>query len=88
MEGEWVTLYAPICFLTNSAVRVLPGDSAIVATNVVGYTDANTYPRLDPRMVAGTYRLLFAVTLAEPSMGVTSAADLYRLPSQTFTVND
>jgi hypothetical protein len=89
ISGEWVTLYAPLCFLTEHTVRVAPGDSAVVPFTGPGYTDESTYPRLDPRMVSGLYRLVFNAVVGEPTYDVTPpASQLYKLPSRPFQVKD
>jgi hypothetical protein len=42
-------------------VRIEPGDSLTVGAGFVGSTLPNSFPPVDPRVVAGVYRLVFDV---------------------------
>lgn len=87
INGEWVTIFMPVCL--GSAQWVLsPGDSAVIPALVYGYTAPNTEPHLDPRMVAGRYRLLFGIALADRSRGVTDLLPIDRRTSSVFFVKE
>ena len=60
--GQWTSVFRPFC-ASNALSPLAPRDSLIVPVNVYGYTDSNTAPKLDPRMVPGRYRVVFGVYL-------------------------
>ena len=64
IDGTWTTVFMPAC-LSNGLTPLAPGDSIVVPVRITAYTD-NTFPRLDPRMKPGRYRILFGMFNGDP----------------------
>jgi len=84
IDGTWTTLFTPVCFSPGFR-SVARGDSVVIPVRVTGYTDARTYPPLDPRMVPDSYRVSFGVGLA-PRPGATNLSHVTTKSSLPFTV--
>lgn len=87
ISGAWITVYRPIC-VGHSHWSLLPGDSAVIAASVSGFTAPNTGPQLDPRMVAGRYRLLFSIASVDKSGTIAAAVPTDVAASSPFVVED
>jgi hypothetical protein len=87
ISGDWVTIFMPICLASPEWI-LMPGDSAVIPAVIYGYMAPNTGPRLDPRMVAGRYRLLFGVALADKSRRITDVLPIDQRASSVFFVKD
>lgn len=86
IENEWVTVWTAPCSLirTIPTTSILPGDSALVPVRVYGNVTDSSFPRLDPRMVAGTYRFVFPLSFSQE---VKTRREKLP-PSTTFLVQD
>ncbi len=73
IAGTWTTVFTPFCASSGEAT-LFPGDSVVVPVEVFGYTGLNRVPALDPRMIAGRYRLFFGVGLFDPTAPTASSA--------------
>jgi hypothetical protein len=65
---------------------LLPGDSAVIPVRIEGFTDPNTYPKLDPRFGPGLYRLIFRLHLGLASNVLAPEYQFRASPS--FVVKD
>jgi hypothetical protein len=84
IDNKWVTVWTPLC--GGGVTGMLPpGDSAIIPVRIEGFTEPNTYPRLDPRFGPGLYRLIFRLRFE--SKDVTAPTYQFRA-SSTFVVKD
>lgn len=95
IDGTWTTLFVPSCVgVQEPTVIVAPGESLVVPVRVAAYTTTPpTIPMLDPRMVAGEYRILFTIGFGAPPLGSTDPPSsqqnrLEEIASTTFIVRD
>ena len=87
IDSQWVTVFLPFCFGSDQLI-LMPGDSVVIPVFIYGYTAANTGPHLDPRMIAGRYRLLFGVSPWNQSGTVTGPARSEQVASSPFFVKE
>lgn len=82
INSTWTTVFVPEC--NNAIFRSIPrGDSAFFPMLIIGETEPHRHLKLDPRMVAGRYRLAFGILT---NLGRESSSGLvYSLP---FIVRD
>jgi hypothetical protein len=80
INGAWTTVGATNC-VKPGMTPVAVGDSLVVPVTAFGYTKPDTYPRLNPLMGPGRYRLLFGVGRADVRGPPTQGN-----PSTTFIV--
>jgi hypothetical protein len=87
LANGWRSVWRPIC--TSARARLLAsGDSLNLPVGVIGWTKPNTDPQLDPAMIAGLYRLVFAVSAVAESTSVPKGHEFFATPSSTFVVVD
>lgn len=84
IDGAWATVWSPICFSSGTAT-VMPKDSVTIPITVSAFTSPGREPQLDPRMVAGRYRLRFGVSYSDVG-NPTASRQLEPLDSPPFTV--
>ena len=84
IDGQWQTIWTPICGSPQHA-SIAPGDSLTVPVTVAGFTVPGIEPPLDPRMVAGIYRLRFGISYSD-SINPTASNELEALDSPAFKV--
>lgn len=84
IDGRWQTVWTPIC-LSMQYASIAPGDSLSIPVSVAAFTTPGMYPQIDPRMVAGSYRLRFGISYGDTG-GPTSSRTLQPLDSPTFRV--
>lgn len=82
--GRWETVWSPMC-LMPAQTPLSPGDSLTLPITVAASSGINIQPFLDPRMIAGTYRLRFGVWY-QGSPLTTAPAQLDPLDSPPFKV--
>ena len=81
MNGQWQTVWSPICFSPQSG-SLAPSDSLKFPLTVARFANLAMEPQLDPRASAGRYRLQFGATYSGPmNYGV-----VYSGPTQPPTV--
>jgi hypothetical protein len=62
VEEGWATVWTPVC-ITGAIRREVPaGESVTVPVGVSAYSNPAIEPQLDPRLTAGTYRLLWDIS--------------------------
>jgi hypothetical protein len=87
IDGTWTTVFSPVC-IHGTTWKVPPGDSTVVPVHFSDFTTLNMLPRLDPRAQPGRYRLVFGVTTADPSTGVTPpSSSVWRTASLPFILS-
>lgn len=86
ISGSWQTVWVPVCLEAGTAPSIAPGDSATVPVRASAFTSPTTFPRLDPRMSAGQYRLVFDVGFDINSSGAVTSLPVERRASSTFVV--
>lgn len=64
INGEWPTLWSPVCVSPQSSL-IVPGDSVMGPLTVAWFIKPGIEPQLDPRVTAGTYRLRYGVSYSE-----------------------
>ncbi len=84
IDGQWQTVWTPMC-LSPQHASISPGDSLTLPITVAGFTVPGIEPLLDPRMVAGTYRLRFGISYPDTS-NPTASNELEALDSPPFKV--
>lgn len=87
IDGTWISVFTPVC-AGSAYIRLRPGDSRQQAVSVHGSTRERTFPRLDPRMVAGRYRLRFGVSSADRFLGRVDPNSVRGVTSRPFTVKE
>ena len=86
ISGSWQTVWVPVCLEGGPASSIAPGEAATVPVRASAFTSPTTFPRLDPRMSAGQYRLVFDVGFDINSSGAVTSLPLERRASSTFVV--
>jgi hypothetical protein len=86
VNGTWRTVFIPSC-LSGGTSRLLAGDSLVIPVDVYGFTAPNMHPRLDPRLGAGQYRIIFGVGIEDFPSGA-STSSIRRIASAPFFVRD
>ncbi len=69
LNDSWVTVWTPICVSGDRSQLILAGDSAVVLVKASAYTNPLWQPQLDPRLTAGTDRLLWNISYTENPSG-------------------
>jgi hypothetical protein len=65
IDGAWTTVFTPVC-PANGVTPLAPRDSIVVPVSIIAYAN-NGFPKLDPRMKPGRYRILFGVFNGDPA---------------------
>lgn len=84
----WSTVFSPNCPAIGGVGTIEPGDSVVTAFTAYGFTRPGWLPQLDPRMVAGKYRLVFMLGFNRSPNGITDPLPLERRASPVFFVKD
>lgn len=89
VDGAWQTVWIPACGLgANPPQRLASGDSVGTSFTARGFTDANAFPKYDPRMIAGRYRVVMRLGFHANSDGVIDQLLLVdERASEPFAVN-
>ena len=89
VDNGWQTVWMPACTLVIvPPLRIAPGDSVTTTFNAVAFTTNNAFPRYDPRMTAGRYRLLLPLGFKVDSRGIADRLDPDQRASDAFVVSE
>lgn len=88
IEGRWYTVWSSVCLTSWPPTVIPPGDSASFPLRASAFKSPTSFPRLDPRLVAGRYRLLLAVGFYKgPNMALVPLPADHRV-SSTFMMKE
>jgi hypothetical protein len=86
MGKNWELVWRPVCFMGAPPGRVSPGDSLVFDLLVAAFKTISTYPQLDSRMIAGTYRLVLPMGYSTRPDAITELLPVKQRTSPTFVL--
>ena len=85
---SWVSVWTAPCALSSPLTQIDPGDSLTLPVRVVAYSDPASFPRLDPRLTAGQYRLVWDLAYRDDPAGPTVSLPGKKRVSSIFSLRE
>lgn len=87
INGQWVTVYQPMCTGVGPLFTLAPGDSAVFPMSVSSFATVQAAP---PNAVVapGEYRLIFGIGLGQPPRDSPSPPSYVATASSVFLVKE
>jgi hypothetical protein len=88
LEGAWQTVWIPACApVAYPPQRVAAGDSVSSSFTARAFTNDHTFPKYDPRMGPGRYRVVMRLGFRTNSTGSIDQLPVDARASEPFVVN-
>jgi hypothetical protein len=87
INGQWVTVYQPVCTGVGPLFTLAAGDSAIFPMSVSSFATVQATPP-NAVVAGGEYRLIFGVGLGQPPREPPSPGSYVAIASSTFLVRE
>lgn len=84
--GVWTPVWSPVCVTSEIPAEIREGTSLTLPTNGSAFTSPTTFPQLDPRFIAGSYRILWQLGYGDYPKESLSPLPIGRVSSSPFVV--
>jgi hypothetical protein len=87
INGQWVTVYQPVCTGVGPLFTLAPGDSAVFPMSVSSFATVQATPT-KAVVAPGEYRLIFGIGLGQAPRDPPSPGSYVATASSTFLVKE